>query len=227
MKNGAWMVWTALVLLGCEEDPPAGNAGGAGGMAGVGAGGMAGAAGSAGGAAGTTGGAGGTGMAGGGAEFAGCSAADTSAAPSALHAAALAVLTTPSPCNPDQACPCGSSSCHGGRGKAELVMVGVTDLTTLVGNTSCQAPNLPLVASGGTDTALAGSWLWLKMTQPVDSSGTIAANAAWGQPGPCDRMSPATQPYGVRMPWSGGRTPLPESRLAPIRNWICAGAPGP
>jgi hypothetical protein len=128
---------------------------------------------------------------------------------------------------PDQACPCGSSSCHGGRGKANLVLVGMTDLNTaLVGKTSCQALALPLVAAGGGDAALNGSWLWLKLVAPVDSAGTLASNAAWGEPQSCAQMV-GSQPYGIRMPWSNTDMLLSEARLAPIRNWICAGAPGP
>jgi len=223
-----------LALCACDSGGgdrlPTGGHGGAatsgagGAVAGSGAAGGAGigTSGASGGGAGTTGGTAGTG----GEAMPGCAAADTSGAPSALHAAAAAILTTASPCNTDQACPCGSSSCHGGRGKANLVLVGATNLTTaLVGKTSCQALALPLVAAGGGDAALNGSWLWLKLVAPVDGSGVIAANAAWGQPQVCNQM-PA-MPYGYRMPLSNTDMPLSEARLAPIRNWICAGAPAP
>jgi hypothetical protein len=238
-------VWALLLLLalgGCKADEGDGPSnpvglGGAGAGAGIGGAGGAGAVAGTGGAAGiAAGGAGGsagagvagTGAAGTGGGVPGCSAADMSAAPSALHAAAAAVLTTESPCSSDQACPCGSSSCHGGRGKANLVLVGTADLNmALVGKMSCQAPSLPLVAAGGGDPALTGSWLWQKLVAPADSSGVIASNAAWGMPNMMCNQSPGMQPYGIRMPWSNTDLALSEARLAPIRNWICAGAPGP
>jgi hypothetical protein len=234
MRNTVASAVLLVALCACDSetgDPlPSGGHGGAAtsgaGGAVAGSGGAAGSAGNgtsagSGGAAGMAGGTGGT-----GGEAPGCAAADTSGAPSALHAAAAAILTTASPCNTDQACPCGSSSCHGGRGKANLVLVGAMDLNTaLVGKTSCQALALPVVAPGGGDAALNGSWLWLKLVAPVDGSGVIAADASWGEPQVCNQM-PA-MPYGYRMPLSNTDMPLSEARLAPIRNWICAGAPGP
>jgi hypothetical protein len=61
-------------------------------------------------------------------------------------------------------------------------------------------PVVPLVASGGGDTALQNSWLWLKLVAPADASGVLTENAAWGTPGvSCNQMG--GQPYGVRMPW--------------------------
>jgi hypothetical protein len=162
-------------------------------------------------------GAGAAGMGGGG-EFAGCEVADMSAAPSALHAAAAAVLTVASPC--------GFGSCHAGQGKAGLVLLNATDLRmTMVGKASCQVPAIPLVDAAGGNAGLANSWLWLKLTAPADASGVMTGDAAWGAGVNCGQSG--GQMYGLRMPWSNTDTPLEDARLAAVRNWICAGAPGP
>jgi hypothetical protein len=162
---------------------------------------------------------GGAGM-GSGSSFAGCEAANTSAAPAMLHSEALAVL------NPQS--PCGFGSCHAGtNGKAMLVLNNVMDLRTLlVGKMSCQVPTMPLVDGAGGQAALTNSWLWQKLTAPSDSSGVIMGNmASWGAGVNCGQMG--GQPYGLRMPWTNTDMPLEEARLAAVRNWICAGAPGP
>ncbi|MGD8859899.1 MAG: hypothetical protein PVI30_07795 [Myxococcales bacterium] len=160
-------------------------------------------------------GAGGAG--GGGLDAPGCESADTSAAPADLHAAALAVLTPETPC--------AFASCHvGPNGKAGLVLEGATDLSTLlVDVTSCEAPNLPLVDSAGGDAGLENSWLWLKMTAPIDATGELMADPAWGTPGNCGQPVGS---HGLRMPY-GSTSLTSEGNLGPVRNWICAGAPGP
>jgi hypothetical protein len=159
---------------------------------------------------------------------AGCSAA-VSGEPAALHAAAAAILTTASPCTPDQACPCGSTSCHGGRGKANLVLVGAVDLNmTLVGKTSCQAPNVPLVAAGGGEAALNNRLAVAQARGAGRPVGHARIECEWGAAQlTCNQLAPAMQPFGTRMPMSNSDMLLSEARLAPIRNWICAGAPGP
>jgi len=214
-----------LALAGCKSDGGDDNTAGVGGAGGMlGGAGVSGGAGASGAAAGA-GGAGGTGMAGAGAAgmgggntFAGCAVADTSAAPSALHAAAAAVLT--------MASPCGFGSCHAGQGKAGLILLSATDLRmTLVDKASCQAPTIPLVDDAGGDAGLVHSWLWLKLTAPADTSGVVTGDAAWGAGVNCGQTG--GQMFGLRMPWTNTDMPLEEARLAAIRNWICAGAPGP
>lgn len=239
MSKGVCLAILLVSLGGCGgDDVNDGSAAGTGGAAGfpatagtgAGASGAAGAGGTAGvpGTAGMTGTAGmagaagtaGTGAAGmGGAEFAGCEAADASVSGSAAHAAAVELLAADSPC--------GFSACHAGAsGKAMLALAMTTDLRTLlVGHPSCQAPDVPLVADGGGQAALDNSWLWLKLTAPADASGVIASNPAWGTAMNCGQLG--NQPFGIRMPWSNTDMPLEASRLAAVRNWICAGAPGP
>jgi hypothetical protein len=151
----------------------------------------------------------------------GCEAAVTGA-PAALHAAAASVLTTQGKCS-------FAGTCHDGPTRtAGLILLAATNLDTLlVDQPSCIAPTVPLVKSGGGEAALQGSWLWLKLVASADASGVLDQNAAWGAPvATCNQKG--DQPYGVRMPYgtSGSSFASPE-RLAPIRDWICAGAPGP
>ena len=82
---------------------------------------------------------------------------------------------------------------------------------------------MPLVSGAGGDAALANSWLWIKMVEKLDGNGNITPKAAWGTPGTdCGLMTPGT--YGVRMPFGFDAS---DEQLAVVRNWICAGAPGP
>jgi hypothetical protein len=136
-----------------------------------------------------------------------------------LHAAAAEVLTPMTPC--------GFSSCHAGTGKAGLILTGATNLNMLmVDKMSCEAPNLPLVASGGGQTALDKSYLWIKLAGAADPSGFIQGDmATWGMGGACGQTAAA--PYGVRMPQMATAMTTSEERLAKIRNWICGGAPAP
>jgi hypothetical protein len=147
-----------------------------------------------------------------------CADADISAGGPALHAAAVMVLTVPSPC--------GFGSCHVGTGKAKLVLNGATDLRTLlVDKPSCEVPAMPLIDG---EAALNNSWLWQKLTAMVDGSttGTIVANPAWGMSGSCGQMG--NQPFGVRMPATNTDMMIdPPAKAATIKAWICAGAPGP
>ena len=83
---------------------------------------------------------------------------------------------------------------------------------------------MPLVDASGGDSALANSYLWQKLVGTIDASGAITGDASWGEGGACGQTP--DQPYGVLMPL-GTTEPISEERLAPIRNWICAGAPGP
>jgi hypothetical protein len=218
-----------LVLSGCEEEPDtqpmSGGVGGAAGMTG-GAGGVGGASGGAGGMAG--GGAGGMGgMGGGGAGGMGgdpvppgCEAA-VPGTPAELHAALAAVITTQGKC-------AFNGVCHDGPNRsAGLDLFEATDLNMLlVDQPACETSVVPLVASGGSDTALQNSWLWLKLVAPADASGMMDTNPAWGAPNPaCNQQS--GQPFGVRMPQGTTTGYTSEDRLAAVRNWICAGAPGP
>jgi hypothetical protein len=160
-----------------------------------------------------------SGMGGGSGLTGACADADISAGGPALHAAALQVL------NPGA--PCGFMSCHlPPNGKAMLVLKGVTDLkATLVDKPSCEAPQLPLISSMGGEAGLDHSWMWQKLTATCDSTGAITANPAWGAMGACGQEG--NQPYGGRMPLTYSDMMLDATRLAAIKAWICAGAPGP
>jgi len=152
----------------------------------------------------------------------GCAAADSTMPGPALHAAAAAFLAGMGTC--------GFASCHGQEGKrAMLTLSGATDLKTLlVGHASCESL-LPLVQAGGGDMALQGSWLWIKLVGAVDGEGSLVPQGTWGTGGKaCGQRG--TAPFGKRMPESDVRKVAElaaDSRLAAVRNWICAGAPGP
>lgn len=145
-----------------------------------------------------------------------------------LHAGALEVVATMGAQPSGIIGSCNFSSCHvPPRGKGGLKLMGVTNLTTeFVGKPSCEAPLIPLVAAGGGSAALKNSWLWIKLVAPVDGSSALIPDPAWGTAATtCGDTSP-TQPFGQRMPKAGGSM-LDEKRLAPVRKWICAGAPPP
>ena len=146
-----------------------------------------------------------------------CAGTDMGMAPADLHAAAAAVLTA--------AAPCGSSSCHGGsRARAGLELLEVPNLNeALVGKFACEAPNLPLIDGSGGAAALANSFLWYKITGAAEAGILPGDPATFGMAGACGQ--PGDQPYGELMPKGGGQ--MSEERLAPIRAWICAGAPAP
>jgi hypothetical protein len=149
-----------------------------------------------------------------------CETSPPATTPAMLHADAAAVLGSPT---------CNFSSCHvTPNGKAKLVLQNVADLNVaLVGKMSCQVPTIPLVAAGGGDTALQNSWLWLKLTSPtVANDVALAPNAAWGAGAIPDCEATPTMPFGVLMPKTATK-PLEETKLGPVRRWICAGAPGP
>jgi hypothetical protein len=83
---------------------------------------------------------------------------------------------------------------------------------------------LMVVKSGGGQAALDGSYLWQKLTAPVDAAGDVIAKPEWGA-GVTTCNQTGANPFGVRMPPIG--MDISDTRLAPIRNWICAGAMGP
>jgi hypothetical protein len=133
----------------------------------------------------------------------------------ALHRAAQEVLTNMTPC--------GFSSCHSGNGKAGLTFSGVTDLRThLVGKMACEAAALPLIDGSGGSAALTKSWLWLKLASMADAETALLPDASWGISKSCGQRP--DQPYGLLMPLS---STIDKEKVAPIRAWICAGAPGP
>jgi hypothetical protein len=207
------VVLIAALAVGCKKAASTGVVAGAGGTGvidGVSGAGMAGAIST-----------GMSGMSGGTATIGGCEAADKSVTGSAAHAAAAEVLSMESPC--------GFSSCHvAPNGKASLVLKGVTDFhAAMVGKMSCEANTIPLVDGKGGDAALQNSWLWIKLTAPASASGgTLTPQSTWpAAPGTCGQMSG----FGTRMPQDFTATVLDMgvARLAKIRNWICAGAPGP
>lgn len=221
-----WLCVAALIGCGGDDGttaPPAGTSGAAGnagtGMSAAGSGAVSGGGAAGGGAAGT--GSAGTGASGGALTCAGA----TMGAPAALHmAAAMAILPT------TNQGPCAFGSCHDDKSKkAGLSLVGgaMLDLKSqTVGKTACEAPTLMIVDGSGGDAALAKSWLWQKLTSTADSDGALKTNAAWGTPSlTCGQTS--GQDFGIRMPWTNTDMPLGMDKLKAIRDWICAGAPGP
>jgi hypothetical protein len=127
------------------------------------------------------------------------------------------VLTSPATC--------ALSVCHDNeRPEANLGLLGLTDLRdALVDKAACQAPALKLVDGRGGDAALTNSWVWQKLTAPVNSSNVLETNPAWGSSVSCKQQPGQT--FGVRMPI--GATTLAEDKLVKVRDWICAGAPAP
>ncbi|MFI5306641.1 MAG: hypothetical protein ACHQ53_04765 [Polyangiales bacterium] len=223
MRTVMLVVLVLVALTACKKSGGGMVIGGAGGTSAGSGGTSAGSGGAVVGTGGTSmasGGSGAAGQGGGGQTVAGCSAAMTTAAPSALHMAAHDVLAA--------ATPCGFSSCHmGSNARAHLDLLDAANLkTALVGKPACEAPNLSIIDGSGGDAALAKSYMWIKLTGAVDLSAQIVGNMAWGTPGDCGQMGP-TQPYGDRMPLTNTDMLLDDTRLGAIRNWICAGAPGP
>jgi len=168
----------------------------------------------------------GTGTAGTGAAAPGltCADADTTTPAAMLHANAAAAMFPPMP---GMNGGCAFSSCHGmSAKKANLILDGtMTNLNALlVGKASCEAPSLSLVDGSGGDAALAKSWLWQKLAAPIDTSGNLTANPAWGMSGNCGQSGGTG--YGVRMPL-GQTDLLAAPKLNAIKSWICAGAKGP
>ena len=217
MRSGVCLVMTMLALAGCKSnDTGGGTAGTSVPLGGAGAG--TGSSGIMGGVSGTTpaGGSGAPSTTGG---IPGCEAADATVTGKAAHDAALMVLNGMSPC--------GFGSCHMGTGKAKLVLLGVTDLkATLVGKASCELPSMPLVDSKGGQAGLSNSWLWQKLTVPVGGDTALIPLPAWGTT--MASCGQTTGVFGVRMPYGlDSMSYLETPRLAAIRNWICAGAPGP
>jgi hypothetical protein len=237
VSAGLCALFAALALYGCANDDDGmggagtnagvggasgasggagGTTGGAGGTTG-GAGGASGMTGGMGGAAGTvSGGAGGTGGGGAGgtsgmaAGLPGCEVAEEGDA-AAMKVAATDALTGG----------CSFGSCHDADGKrAMLIVVEGDDITAkLVDKAACQVPSLMLVKSGGGQPALDGSWIWQKLAAPDDADMVIVPNDAWGEPTTCGQTQGT---FGTRMPMTG--LDLSETRVAAIRNWICAGA---
>jgi hypothetical protein len=234
MQRAHVLVLTALLAFNasaCDGDDNGGSgAGGSAGVAGstggVGAAGMTGGVG----AAGMTGGAGGAGeggMASGGTGdggeggtagdgVPGCEAA-MPGTPAELHAAALMAFDGS----------CAGGSCHDGSNggtKAGLAFMMTSNLNELlVDKPSCQVPSIPLVASGGDQAALLNSWIWQKITAPVNADSDLIAKPEWGEAVlTCNQDG---GPFGARMPRIG--VDLSENRTAAVRNWICAGALAP
>ena len=148
-------------------------------------------AGSAEGGAGGGNGTGGSGTAG---AIAGCDNADTSGTGAELHAGAVEALAA-------VGSSCGFMSCHIGSGKAALVLAGSTDLNKLlVDVASCEVPTMPLIDSRGGDAALNNSWLWQKLTAPVNIDGVLRTDAAWGMPGNCGQDSASRRRSWTRSP---------------------------
>jgi hypothetical protein len=94
----------------------------------------------------------------------------------------------------------------------------------LVGKAACEVPSYQLVVATGGDTALAKSWLWQKLTAPAGTDGQLVPKPEWGTAVlTCGQESA----FGLRMPRSFSADLLTQSKLEAVRDWICAGAPGP
>lgn len=143
-------------------------------------------------------------------------------APAEIYAAVAAAYV---PQEMNAMLPCAFGSCHNSSKKAaQLSLVFGTNLAELVGKPSCESPNLKLVEPGGGDAALTKSWLYQKLAAPVDGSGSLITQPEWGAPGQCGQQG---GDFGMRMPISGGPDGVGEAKLAVMKEWICAGAPGP
>lgn len=145
-------------------------------------------------------------------------------APSALHmAAAMALLPVA-----NQG-PCAFGSCHDANAKkANLTLTAMPlDLKMqVVGKLACEVPTMMLVDASGGDMGLAKSWLWQKLAGPAESDGAMTPKPEWGTAASgCSQSS--GQMFGARMPFSGTDTQLGMEKLGAVRDWICAGAPGP
>jgi hypothetical protein len=142
--------------------------------------------------------------------------------PAQLHAGAVMALL---PQGNNKGCAFGS--CHDLQSmKANLVLLEQpNDLNKLlVGKASCEAPTLPLVDASGGDAALAKSWLWQKFVAPAGPDGQMIPKPEWGT---AVLTCGQEQGFGLRMPRSQTADLLTESKLTAVRDWICAGAPGP
>ena len=196
-KGGVWLIAALVCMSACGADDDDTGGAGAGGPGGSG------------------------GAAGAGPALTGeCAGANVAIGGPMLHANALAALSA-------MASSCGAStSCHQGmHGKAMLTLLGQTDLKTLlVGKMSCEVPTIPLVDAAGNAAGLSHSWLWIKLTHPSSSSMELVPDPTWGMAGNCGQQTPGS--FGFHMPWG-----LPASSMWPdlnkVRDWICAGAPGP
>ena len=152
-----------------------------------------------------------------------CATANATAAPAQLHAAAMAALLPPAYRG------CAFSSCHDMNSKkANLTLLEApADLRMqLVGKMACEAPTLPLIDTSKGDAALEKSWLWQKLVAPSNGSGELVPKPEWGTAASgCGQDT--GMGFGVRMPRTGSDMKLSDEKLAAIRDWICAGAPGP
>lgn len=114
-----------------------------------------------------------------------------------------------------------ATSCHGGTGpgKAGLNFKTVADLRdVLVDVPACENSSMMRVAPGDPDN----SWLWIKLSADIkdEKTGLIEHE---GTPSSCSGVSLG---FGTRMPQVAGYAKLPDEKLAVIKAWIEAGAPG-
>lgn len=150
-----------------------------------------------------------------------CASAKTGSDGELHDAAAAAILPTSGNLG------CAFSSCHDKSShKAGLALTeSPKDLKMqLVGKAACEVKDYPLVDTSGGDDALKKSWLWQKLAAPADSDGQLKENADWGDP-----VTSCGQEmgFGLRMPRSQSDMLLSPAKLRAVRDWICAGAPGP
>ncbi|MDD9943163.1 MAG: hypothetical protein OXU20_19130 [Myxococcales bacterium] len=104
----------------------------------------------------------------------------------------------------------------------DMAMDRAEDFMTLVIKPSCQT-TMPLVDQSGGTAALMNSWLYWKVAGETEEvGGILVAQPGWMATGEnCGQDSD----FGTLMPMSVS-DPI-ESAVTAVKNWICAGAPGP
>ncbi len=134
-----------------------------------------------------------------------------------------------------------SGACHGGdrEGQAQLNFAAALDsgdFRTALEGPACEYRALPLLTPGDPDR----SWLFIKVAGMADPSGLLQfePDPSWDPGIEPDEMGqfPSSQcplvvdgaiSFGEVMPQSGGTARLDDERMAILRAWIEAGAPGP
>jgi hypothetical protein len=142
--------------------------------------------------------------------------------PAELYAAAATAFL---PKDDKNVAPCAFGPCHNtNKMIAKLAFApGGSLVDAVVNKPACEAPNLKLVDPSGGDKALANSYLYLKLAAPVDGSANLVPDPAWGSPMNCGQP----MDFGARMPVGSGEMGVGDEKLAIMKEWICAGAPGP
>jgi len=155
---------------------------------------------------------------GGGAPAASCAEADTSG--DTYEAMQVMLTSRCGVCHRESQAP----SSAGLQLTGPMSMDRAEDLLSLVVRSACEI-DMPVVDQSGGDAGLANSWLYWKVAGPAGTGAMIEARPEWmaGSESCVGLDTPGT--FGLLMPL--GATEPVESVLTAVRNWICAGAPGP